>query len=410
MRYSGRLFYFCGMNTLLFDHPKIRRSLMPLTFTRPIADLRLGIMTIAEKWAHDLQVKSGYLTEGYLLEKHPPQFTEDNHYINGAVCPNEALVKAVKALSPGEGLEREGILIAGRGAPLNENQKLTPQAFQCKPYNDTLVLLRQTWELFLENGDQIEADFRRVTAHRQSAVLDDPHTVVYNPENLFIEPGASIKAAIINAESGPVYIGKDTEVQEGTIIQGPFALCDHAQLRLGGKMRPNTTIGPWSKVGGEVGNVVFQSHSNKAHEGFLGNSFIGSWCNLGADTNNSNLKNNYASVHVWSYLDQKPIDSGLQFCGTIMGDHSKCSINTMFNTGTVVGVSANIFGAGFPPKFIPCYTWGGVSGMDVYDFDKSCETVARVMARKSLPFDEVEQRILRSVFQETEIYRQPAKT
>jgi UDP-N-acetylglucosamine diphosphorylase/glucosamine-1-phosphate N-acetyltransferase len=238
----------------------------------------------------------------------------------------------------------------------------------------------------------------------------DPNTVIYNPENLFVEDGVSIKAAIINAEEGPVYLGKGAEVQEGTIIQGPFAMGENSQLRLGGKMRPNTTLGPHCKVGGEVGNVIFQDNSNKAHEGFLGNSVIGSWCNLGADTNNSNLKNNYSNVRCWNYQKGTYIDSGLQFCGTIMGDHSKCSINTMLNTGSVIGICTNIHGTGFPPKFVPSFIWGGIDYHIEYDFEKACETAARVMERRSINFDDTERALLEYIFKESLPYRQKVLT
>jgi len=317
-------------------------------------------------------------------------------------------MEAVLQLKPGQSLMQQGMFLAAH-TQASSIQELLQGNYQQVEYTPHMNLLRQTWELFLHNGAQIEQDFLRITTGRKSAGIDDPHTVVYNPHQVFVEPGAQIKAAIINAEHGPVYIGPDTEVQEGTIIQGPFALCTNGQLRLGGKMRPNTTIGPHCKVGGEVGNVIFHSYSNKAHEGFLGNSVIGSWCNLGADTNNSNLKNNYSPVHVWDYHTRSKLDTGLQFCGTIMGDHSKCSINTMLNTGTVVGVSASIFGGGFPPKFVPSFSWGAIEGNQVYDFEKFCETATTVMDRKGIPFDEVERQIMLKVFEDTSEFRLSSK-
>jgi UDP-N-acetylglucosamine diphosphorylase/glucosamine-1-phosphate N-acetyltransferase len=398
------------MNILLFDHPEIRRSLLPLTFTRPVADIRLGIMTISEKWAHEFNHSVSCFTQDYLSTKYPAVIQEDNLYINGALCPDQQLLKKIGNLSTGSGLRQGDITIAFRSGPFDSPDELAGVVRQCDAYENSMTLIRNTWQLFLSNGDQIRADYQRMVSGRTSQPLLDPHTIVYNEDNIFIEEGVQIKASIINAENGPVYLGSNSEIQEGTIIQGPFALGNHAQLRLGGKMRPNTTVGPYCKIGGEVGNVIFQSNSNKAHEGFLGNCVIGSWCNLGADTNNSNLKNNYSNVRLWNYHEDEFVDTGLQFCGVIMGDHSKSSINTMFNTGTVVGVCANIHGAGFPAKFIPSFVWGGTETTAEYNFEKACGTAAKVMERRSLPLDEVERSILENIFQQTAEYRLPALT
>ncbi len=398
------------MNILLFDDPEFRTSLLPLTYTRPVAALRLGILTIAEKWEYELKSKVSFLSQDYLQSKFPLDPSEDNLYINGALCPDNHLKLSIEALSFGQGLEKDGIVLAFRGGPVESVKQMDTTKIKLLSYPQPVCLIKYGWDLFLNNGDQISADYKRVINGRESQPITDPYTVAYKPENIFVEDGVSIKAAIINAETGPVYLGKNAEIQEGTIIQGPFALGENAQLRLGGKMRLNTTIGPNCKVGGEVGNVVFQDNSNKAHEGFLGNSVIGSWCNLGADTNNSNLKNNYSNVSCWNYQSDSFIDSGLQFCGTIMGDHSKCSINTMLNTGTVVGVSANIFGAGFPYKFVPSFLWGGIGSSQEYNFEKACETMALVMNRKSVMFDEVEKQILKTVFELSSPYRKQALT
>jgi len=399
------------MNILLFDHPEIRRSLLPLTYTRPVADLRLGILTIAEKWKLVLENEVSFLTEDYLQAKFPANFAQDNWYLNGALCPDPQLVEAIRALPSGGALYRNGVVLAFRGGKLESTQEVEQlDTLSKKEYPHPVTLIQYNWDLFLQNGDQINADYRRITKGRVSQEIRDPYTVVYCPENVFIEEGVSIKAAIINAEQGPVYLGKGSEIQEGTIIQGPFALGDYSQLRLGGKMRLNTTIGPYCKVGGEVGNVIFQGHSNKAHEGFLGNSVIGAWCNLGADTNNSNLKNNYSNVRCWNYQQQSFIDSGLQFCGVMMGDHSKCSINTMLNTGTVIGVCTNIHGTGFPAKFVPSFIWGGTDIANEYDFEKACETMSRVMQRRDIALDSIEKEILRHVFEVSLPYRQPVLT
>ncbi len=396
------------MNIVLFDHPDIRRSLLPLTYTRPVADIRVGILTLAEKWELALNSKVSFLTQDYLRKKFPSKISEDNLYINGALCPDDQLVAALVDLELGESLHKDGVTLALRAGRLESPDEIPIGSDNIgKEFSANATLLRYNWDLFLQNGEQICADFEIVTKGRKSETLSDPHTIVYNPGNVFIEEGVSIKAAIINAEQGPVYLGKGSEVQEGTIIQGPFALGEYSQLRLGGKMRPNTTIGPYCKVGGEVGNVIFQSYSNKAHEGFLGNSVIGSWCNLGADTNNSNLKNNYSNVRCWNYHHQSYIDSGLQFCGVMMGDHSKCSINTMLNTGTVVGICANIHGTGFPSKFVPSFIWGGTEISNEYNFDKACETIAKVFERRDIAFDQLEIEILQKVFDFSAQYRNP---
>jgi len=394
------------MNILLFDHPEIRMSLLPLTYTRPVAGIRLGIGTIAEKWNHDLKTRCGFFTQDYLQSKYPLKLEEDNLYINGALCPDEGILNAISGLAFGEGLQQNGIILAYRSGPVKSAAQIAVAAAMVSSYPEPLTLIRYNWDLFLQNGHQISVDFARVTRGRDSEPVTDPNTVIYNPENLFLEEGVSIKAAIINAEAGPVYLGKGAEVQEGTIIQGPFAMGENSELRLGGKMRLNTTLGPNCKVGGEVGNVIFQDNSNKAHEGFLGNSVIGSWCNLGADTNNSNLKNNYSNVRCWNYHKGSYIDTGLQFCGTVMGDHSKCSINTMLNTGSVIGVCTNIHGTGFPPKFVPSFIWGGIQYNYEHDFEKACETAARVMERRSVKFDDMERAILEKVFQVSLPYRQ----
>ncbi|EIM78671.1 transferase hexapeptide repeat containing protein [Nitritalea halalkaliphila LW7] len=244
-----------------------------------------------------------------------------------------------------------------------------------------------------------------LTAGQESAPLLDPHTKVYAPENIFIAPGARVHAAVLNASTGPIYIGKDAEVQEGALIRGPFSMGEGSVVNMGAKVRGDTSLGPHCKIGGEVSNAVFFGYSNKGHDGFLGNAVIGEWCNLGADTNNSNLKNNYAPVKVWDYSKGRFTQTGLQFCGLLMGDHAKCGINTMFNTGTVVGVGANVFGAGFPRNFVPDFSWGGAAGLSTFTFSKFEETASVVMKRRGLDFDAVEKNILVHVFQLTAAYR-----
>ncbi|RAU83775.1 GlmU family protein [Pontibacter arcticus] len=395
------------MNIILFDDPTIRQNLLPLTFTRPVAEIRIGILTIAEKWRRHMGVTASYLTQPYLQQKYTLHMASNNIYVNGAVCPDDALVNEILDLKLGEALYQQGTLIALNGDSLNLNEVELLLNYSPVGSRETsnCTLIKDVWEIFSLNGKQIRADFNLITDGRTSQPITDKYTAVYGEENIFIEEGASIKAAVLNAEDGPIYIGKNAQVQEGSLIKGPFALCEGSHVNMGAKMRGDITVGPYSKVGGEISNSVIFGYTNKGHDGFLGNSVIGEWCNLGADTNNSNLKNNYAAVKLWNYAKGGFKNTGLQFCGLIMGDHSKCGINTMFNTGTVVGVSANIFGSGFPRNFVPSFSWGGASGFETFQLRKAYEVAEKVMERRSKPFDETEQAILAYVFEQTQQYR-----
>ncbi|GAA4433134.1 GlmU family protein [Pontibacter saemangeumensis] len=392
------------MNIILFDDPAIRQNLLPLTFTRPVADLRVGILTIAEKWGMHLGENISYLTQPYLQPKFNTIFGTINLYINGAVCPDEQLLEAVRGLKIGEALYDGETLVAANGDNLEVHTlaELTSHISSGRKECGQCTIIQELWDIFLQNGQQIRSDFKLLTAGRQSQPVNDRHTMTYGEENIFIEEGVKIRAAVLNAENGPIYIGPNAVVQEGALIRGPFALCEGSYVSMGAKMRGDVTIGPFCKVGGEVSASVIMAYSNKGHDGYLGNSVIGQWCNLGADTNTSNLKNNYAEVKIWSYAQRGFKNTGQQFCGLMMGDHSKCSINTMFNTGTVVGVSANIFGAGFPHTFIPSFSWGGAAGFEVYQMHKAMEVAKKVMERRSVPFDEVEQAVLSEIFVQTQ--------
>jgi UDP-N-acetylglucosamine diphosphorylase/glucosamine-1-phosphate N-acetyltransferase len=405
------------MNLILFDHPVLRNNLKPFTFTRPVAGIRCGIYTLGEKWHNHLASltdisQTSYLTERYLSEKYPLIIEEDNLLVNASYCANSPLAEEVSALQKEQMLVQDGQLIAARisGNSLlrmaEEEQyevvyRQLEQAvtgFEKKEHQHTSILLAHVWDIFLQNGDQITADFEYVRQGRSSQEIHDPHTIVYGDKHqIFIEEGVSIRASILNAENGPVYIGKNATVHENALIKGPFALLEGSHVNAGSKIREATTIGPFSKLGGEVKNVVVFGNSNKGHEGFLGNAVIGEWCNFGADTNASNLKNNYKPVKVWNYGKRAMEDSGELFCGLIMGDHSKCGINTMFNTGTVVGVSANIFGCGYPPTFIPSFTWGGIEESSIYQVDKALEVAQNVMQRRGLKLSAAEEFILRHI-------------
>lgn len=381
------------MNLILFDDPAIRTDLLPFTFTRPVAKIRVGILTIAEKWERWLNASASFKTETYLQQKFKMVSSGDNLLINGGVCPDDYLVAAVKSLPAGKFLVKDSLLIAARKPAPEMNGSNTVE------YKDPMTVIAKTWHIFRENAAQIKIDFQLITAGRTSAVINDKHTVVYGEENLFVEEGVDIKAAIINAENGPVYLGKNSIVQEGAIIRGSFALCEGGHINMGAKMRGDTTVGPYSKIGGEVSTSVIFGYSNKAHDGFMGCTVMGEWCNLGADSNTSNLKNNYDTVKMWSHAKEGYVDTGLQFCGLMMGDHSKCGINTMFNTGTTIDVFSHVFGAGFPANYIPSFSWGGADKLTTYQLDKALETAAKVMARRNVEMNAMDTDILKKIFE-----------
>ena len=382
------------MNVILFDSN--RSNFYPLSYTRPISEFRIGILTIKEKWTHYYKNISTK-TEDYLVSKYPIRKQKENLWIDASVLPSKELKTELDSLRNGEVLEANGKIIAFKN--LNYSFK------NLNKINTSILVnsIENIWDIFSDNGREIEADFKLLTKARKSQKISDTNTVI--GKHIFVEKGAKISCSILNAENGSIYIGKNTEIMEGAIIRGPFAMGENAVLKMGAKIYGPTTLGPHCKVGGEVNNSVFFGYSSKAHDGFLGNSVIGEWCNLGADTNNSNLKNNYTEIKLWNYEMERFKKTGLQFCGLIMGDHSKCGINTMFNTGTVIGVSANIFGSGFPRNFVPSFSWGGASGFQVYKLPKVFEVASKVFERRKLDFDENEQNILSEVYDMTKRYR-----
>jgi UDP-N-acetylglucosamine diphosphorylase/glucosamine-1-phosphate N-acetyltransferase len=375
---------------------------LPFTFTRPVADILVGIMTIRQKWELHLGSTTTTLTEEYLSDKYPMVELEGNVMINASFLPNAILAELVSNLEPNQAIFKKDEIIAFY---TSENQEEVDfDTYEIIEYNDDCITIENTWDIFSKNDVAIREDFEFITQDRQSQPIPKSVNVIA-PENVFIEEGAKLEYVTLNASSGPIYIGRDTEIMEGSVIRGPFALCDNAQVKMASKIYGATTVGPYSRVGGEVKNVVIFAYSNKGHDGFLGDSVLGEWCNIGADSNNSNLKNNYEEVRLWSYQTEGFAKTGLQFCGLMMGDHSKCGINTMFNTGTVVGVSANIFGSGFPRNFVPSFSWGGASGFTTYLTKKAFETARLVMARRNIVFDEKEAAILEHVFEVTKKYR-----
>lgn len=395
------------MNLVLFDDKQVRDNLLPLTFTRPVADIRIGILTLREKWQRVLDVpSSSSLTEAYLCAKYPVLVEEDNLLVNSCLFPGEALLDQLNALETGSSLKAGDRVLAAKvsAAQLEKGDLESALAsLQEKTISIDVDGVFAPSDIFSKNGTALEADYQLLTEGRSSQPIDPSNTVL--GDRLFIEEGAKVRAAILNTESGPIYIGKNAEVMEGAVIRGPFSLGESGQVKLAAKVYGPTTVGPHAKIGGEVNNSVIFGYSNKGHDGFLGNSVIGEWCNLGADTNTSNLKNNYANVRLWNYQRKRFADTGMQFCGLVMGDHSKCGINTMFNTGTVVGVSANIFGAGFPRNFVPSYSWGGASGFTTYKLEKTFEVAELVMARRKKELTEADREILKVVFEQTAEFR-----
>ncbi len=393
------------MNIILFDGNE-RADLLPLTYTRPVADLRVGILTVKEKWEYLLKTKVSFLTQDYLRKKFPVKSEKLNYLINGSVLPNKEIISEIKKLETGQLLVKDNEPVAA----LLKDFRI--ETIDFKHFDDFDIVYSEAafsqikfpWDIFSLNGQEIENDFKLLTKGRKSQKLSD--TVQTNQaENIFLEKGAKVEFATLIPDNGYIYIGKNAEIMPGTVVKGSLAMCEYSVIKLSAKIYGPTTAGPYSKVGGEVNNCVIWGYSNKGHDGFLGNSIIGEWCNIGADTNNSNLKNNYAEVKLWNYKKKGFIKSGLQFCGLIMGDHSKCGINTMFNTGTTVGVSANIFGSGFPRNFIPSFSWGGASGFTTYKLPKVFETTELVLQRRGKELDETEKSILEEIFKQTEEFR-----
>ena len=385
------------MNFILFDEPLAWKKLNPISLTRPIGDIRLGILRIVEKWEKRLNADFSFLCEEYLSEKFTCIYAEDNLYVNASVLPTAEIIEAILKLKPEECLINDEIVIATRSSKQFKYGFIEGN-FNKVSFEKPIRKLDALVKTFLKNADEIKADFELITKNRKSKTLQDPHVIQYGTENIFIEETANLKACILNAENGPIYIGKNAVIQEGSLIIGPAAINEDAMVAFGAKIRPNTTLGPVCRVGGEVGNSIFQGYSNKAHDGFIGNSFIGEWCNLGANTNNSNLKNDYKEVTLYDYSTEKLENTCELFCGTFMGDYTKAGISTMFNTGTVVGVSSNVYGADFQEKYIPSFSWGGkIDGYQNYRFDKAIEVIRATKARKELDLDDKDLQILKHI-------------
>lgn len=389
------------MNYILFDG-SVRNNLLPFTFTRPVGEIRIGIMTIKEKWEAYLKATFSYHTEDYLGVKYPLILEKDNVFVNASFLPNEQLVTAVKEIKENQALFSNEGLVAYRSSAVLQEKAI--DALDKVVFEAAILNIEHTWDIFSKNGEALQADFEFLTKGRLSQPISKTNSLIH-PERIFLEEGAKVEYSILNATDGPIYIGKNAEIWEGSLIRGGLALCANATIKMGGKLYGPTTIGPHSKVCGEVSNSVIFGYSSKGHEGYLGNAVLGEWCNIGADSNNSNLKNNYAKVRLWNYATEKFEQTGLQFCGLMMGDHSKTAINTMLNTGTVVGVNVNVYTPGFPRNFIPSFSWGGASGFSTYMPNKAFEAAKVMMARRGVAFNEIEAAILNHVFEETKKWR-----
>ncbi|HQU58954.1 MAG: GlmU family protein [Phaeodactylibacter sp.] len=400
-------------NIILFDN-EVRDRLLPLTYTRPACELRVGILRIREKWERWLNGKIAYITQDYLAEKYPIDHGKVNYIINGSVMPSPQLVRLIKQMEFNEAFLRGEELIV---AKLDEEQierliedddigELRGFDLEGTDY----IKLDNLWDIYGHNARAIEDDFELLTRGRQSEPLSDTNRVVGPKNRIFLEEGAKAECCTFNTEAGPIYIGKNAQLMEGCLIRGGLAVCEGAVLKMGTKAYGATTIGPYSTAGGEIKNSVIMAYSNKGHEGYLGNSVLGEWCNLGADTNVSNLKNSYEEVKLWSYPEERFVKTGQQFCGLFMGDHSKAGINTMFNTGTVVGICCNLYGEGFPRNFIPSFSLGGKQGFQTFDTGKAIETAERVMARRNVDLDIPERLILLRIYEDTARFRRWEKS
>ncbi|MDO1511361.1 GlmU family protein [Maribacter confluentis] len=389
------------MNYILFDGPR-RDHLLPFTFTRPVAEIRVGIMTMRERWAAYLKVGVTSLTEDYLRAKFPLHKESENVFIDASILPSNALLKAIDSLKMEQVLMKDDMVVAYCSASVKDNAQLS--VFEQIVFDQTIEQINNTWDIFEKNATILQSDFDFLTKGRTSCPIPKTNQVIH-PERVFLEEGAKVEYSILNATDGPIYLGRNSEIWEGSLIRGGLALCDHAIIKMGGKLYGATTIGPYSKVCGEVSNSVIFGYSSKGHEGYLGNAVLGEWCNIGADSNNSNLKNNYAKVRLWNYATESFEQTGLQFCGLMMGDHSKTAINTMFNTGTVIGVNSNIYVPGFPRNFVPSFSWGGASGFSSYQPEKAFDVAKVMMARRGVEFNEIEADILRHVFEITKKWR-----
>lgn len=387
-------------NFILFDEPLARLKLWPLTATRPIAKFRVGIDTLAEKWEFHLKQKPSFLTQKYLAKKFEVVYGPINIYVNSSYVANENLAKHILDLKLNEALfEGENLVALHAEQQYDYPLNIDFTNINKKIISTNSIAIGQLSDLFIYNGKLLEADFQRFTISNTTQKVTDPFTVLYNEAQIFIGKNVNIKSAILDASLGPIYIDDNATIEIGALIQGPVYLGKNSIISLGAKIRHNTTIGPYCKVGGEISKSIIFGYSNKSHDGFMGCSVLGEWCNWGAGTNNSNLKNDYSQVSMFDYSAKKLMPTGQLFAGTIMGDYSKTAIGTQFNTGTVVGISANIFQTGFPAKYLPNFIWGGSEkDSEKYRLAKALEVIKATMARRNVETTVAEIEILNYLF------------
>ena len=382
------------MHYILSDYDR-SIDFFPLTLSRPIAELRFGVLTVAEHWKR--LIAEGvfhYDTLPHLHEKYEHYIPQKTHVvINSTVFPTRDIAQAITELTPGQQLVANGLEIARKvGDQPHEWSRVNFEAH-------AVHYLKQASDLFALLDAVLPRSIEELTGQRKSAALHPSNTVI-GKHSVFLEEGAEVYGAILNTQNGPIYIGQNALVMEGALIRGPFALGDSAVVKMGAKIYGPSLVGPFCKVGGELNNVNLHSYSNKGHDGYLGNAVIGQWCNLGATTTNSNLKNTLEEVRMYSYRTRRFELTGMQFCGLVMGDHSKSAIGTLFNTGTVVGFSSNVFSNGFPRNFIPSFKWGGAQGLSTYQLEKAKRTAEEMMKRRGLPFDTNEERLFDVLFKQ----------
>ena len=397
------------MNLILYDPPEHHTRLFPLTMSRPISEIRVGVFTISDRWELISGIRPSYLTATFLQKKFPARIEKDNILVNGSIIPDRHLFDRIISLNMNEVLYLGELPLAIRISEvlnISDFDRLNSDRFKKVQYDGIPDRIERLADIFLLNGEQIVKDIQHIERNLGHEIQDN-HTIIYSDENLYVGKNTSIKAAILDAESGPIYIEDQVTIQPGAVISGPCAILQGSVISIGAKIRPNTTIGPFCKIGGEVSNAVFQGYSNKSHDGFLGTSVVGEWCNFGAGSNNSNLKNNYGDIKIWDYAKEKMTSTGHQYFGLVMGDHSKCGINTMFNTGTVVGFSANIYDGGYMPKFIPSFAWGNRSDFSTYELEKAVTIARRVMERRSVTMSKEDAEIFKSIFNFTSKHRLP---
>lgn len=396
-------------NIILFDLPAVRENLLPLSYTRPIADFLVGITTLRKKWESFLAGEFSYSTVGYLSEKYPMKMAEENLFIASNIIATEHLARRLDSLEPGEVLMADTVagqrVLVGFKGGANRLDEVIHSMPAGIVYDEKVDAINYVYDIFLLNGRQIEADFDVLTAGREGQSIPRSNTVIGDPDRIYIESGAIVEGVVLNASHGPIYVGRHVEIMEGSCLRGPIALGEHSTVNMGTRIYPGTSLGPWCKVGGELNNVVIFGFTNKAHDGFLGNAVIGEWCNLGAGCVASNLKNDYTEIKLWNYPSHRFLRTGLQFCGLIMADHSKAGINTMFNTATVVGVGVNIHGSGFPRNFIASFSEGGPSGFTDLPMEKFFDIAKRMMARRGRSLSEADNRIFHAIRELAENYK-----